>query len=268
MLSTLELYRLQISALRPRVPLPWPTVQELTVARQVGLVPPVVVRPLPGDPQCYEILSGLKHWLLAQRAPLATVPAQIVTDLSDEAVRLLVEQDACTTALDPITEARLVQARVEQGLTDAAAGREIGRSRTATAHLRRLLRLAPTVQAQVAQGALSPGTARALVGLSERQQVELAGRIIRERLTTRQVEALARAWKTGHTAEPTTIPDRVPARDPDLMRLESELADRLGTPVTITYGGPGQGRLVIDFATLEILDGILEKIAGQRSRVE
>lgn len=261
MLSALELHRLQISVLRPHVPLPWPTAPELAVARRVGLVPPVLVRPLPGvDPPHYEILNGLKHWLLAQRAPLATVPAQIVTDLGDDEARLLVEQDTNATAPDPMTEARALQARVEAGLTDAAAGREVGRSRTATAHLRRLLRLAPAVQAQVAQGTLAPGTARALVGLSERRQVELATRIVRERLTTRQAEALANAGKAGRAPAPVMARAGVSPRDPDITRLENDLAERLGTPVTITYAGSGQGQVVIDFATLEILDGVLDKL--------
>ena len=92
MLITVELHRLQLSVLRPCVPLPWPTAHDLDLARQVGFVPPVVARFLPGaDPPHYEILSGLKHWLLAQRMPLATVPVQIVTGISDEMARLLVE---------------------------------------------------------------------------------------------------------------------------------------------------------------------------------
>lgn len=259
---------LHVSALRPAVPLPWPTPAAVALARAVGFVEPVTVRPLPGaTPPRYEILSGLKHWLLAQRAELATVPVHVRDPLSDADARRLVEGDAGPEPADPLAEARAIQAEVARGRSIAAVGREMGLSRTEASHRLRLLRLAPSLQQQVATGSLEIGKARALVGLPEQVQLDLARRIARENLTTRQVEALARADKQGG-GHPQIGAGSAPAasvKDPDLARLETDLADRLGTRVTVTYGADGRGQLIVEFADLEILEGVLERM-GVRSR--
>lgn len=254
---------LYISRLRPPTPLPWPTPPAVALARAVGFVEPVTVRPLPGaTPPRYEILAGLQHWLLAQRAQLATVPVHVQDSLSDEDARRLVEQDAGLEPFDPITAAHAIQAEVNRGRSVAAVGRDLGLSRTEASHRLRLLRLAPCVQARVSKGELELGKARALVGLPERVQLDLAHRIAREGLTTRQVEALAKAYKPGgsHPQADAGLSLAFPAPDPDRVRLETDLAERLGTPVTIDYGADGRGRLIVEFADLEILDGVLERL--------
>ena len=256
---------LQISRFRSPAPLPWPPAQAVALARAVGFVDPVTVRPLPGAiPPRYEILTGLRHWLLAQRAQLASVTIQLRESLSDDQARRLVELDTGLT-FDPIAEARAIQAEVEQGLSITAAGRVFGLSRTEASHRLRLLRLTPSVWARVATGTLDPGKARALVGMAERDQIDLAQRIAREDLNTRQVEALAKACKQGdrHPQASPGIPPPAPAKDPNLVRLENDLAEFFGTRVTLAYEG-GRGQLVIDFVNLEILEGVLEKI-GYRS---
>ena len=254
---------LHVSPLRPLLPLPWPTPAAVALARAVGFVDPVTVRPLPGaTPPRYEILAGLRHWLLAQRAQLATVPIQVREPVSDTDARRLVEQDAGQSPHDAIAEARAIQAEVMRGRSIAAVGRDRGLSRTEASHRLRLLRLAPSVQARVATGALELGKARALVGLPERVQLDLARRIVQENLTTRQVEALAKAYKPGgsHPQADAGLSPASPAPDPDCVRLETDLAERLGTPVTLDYGADGRGRLIIEFADLEILEGVLERI--------
>ena len=260
---------LHVSSLRPAVPLPWPTPAAVALARAVGFVEPVTVRPLPGaTPPHYEILAGLRHWLLAQRAQLATVPVHVQDSLSDADARRLVEQDAGQAPPDPLAEARAIQAEVTRGRSIAAVGRDRGLSRTEASHRLRLLRLVPSVQARVARGELELGKARALVGLPERAQLDLAQRIAREGLTTRQVEALAKAYKSrggppqAEAGLRPAPPD--PDPDPDRARLETELAAWLGTRVTIRYGDGGQGQLIVEFADLEILEGVLERI-GVRS---
>ena len=262
-MPTVPLDLLHISPLRPAAPLPWPTAPAVALAQAVGFVDPVTARPIPGTtPQRYEILTGLKHWLLAQRAQLATVPLHLREHLSEREARQLVEHEAGQDAKDPIAEAQAVQAEVYQGRSIAAAGRTLGLSRTEASHRRRLLRLAPSVRARVATGSLEPGKARALVGLDERAQLELVHRIAREGLNTRQVEALAKAYKQngGNPHAAAVLPPAPPAQDPDLARLEIDLAERLGTRVTIDYGEVGRGHLIIDFASLEILEGVLERM--------
>jgi len=257
---------LHISRWRPPTPLPWPTPAAVALARAVGFVEPVTVRPLPGaTPPRYEILAGLRHWLLAQRAELATVPVHVQDSLSDEDARRLVEQDAGQAPHDPIAEARAIQAEVTRGRSIAAVGRDRGLSRTEASHRLRLLRLTPSVQARVATGELELGKARALVGLPERVQLDLAHRIAREGLTTRQVEALAKAGKPGGSPSPAgagAAPEPL-AQDPDLARLETDLAEWLGARVTIDYGRDGRGRLIVEFADLEILEGVLERLGYQ-----
>ncbi|MFZ1827300.1 MAG: ParB/RepB/Spo0J family partition protein [Candidatus Competibacteraceae bacterium] len=241
--------------------MPWPTPQAVALARIVGFVEPVTVRPLLGaTPQRYEILTGLRHWLLAQRAQLATVDIHLRESLSDDAAHQLVALDAGQEWPNPITEAEAVQAGVNEGLSITAAGRVVGLSRTEASHRLRLLQLVPSVRTQVATGALETGKARALVGLAEEAQIELVQRIVWERLTTRQVEALAQEYKHGHrpVRTGTGTPRTLPTPDPNLVRLETDLAERLGTQVTISCGEGSRGQLVIDFANLDILDGVLE----------
>ena len=262
---------LQISPLRPSIPLPWPAPPAVALARAVGFVEPVTVRPLPGaTPPRYEILAGLQHWLLAQRAELATVPVQVREGLSDDAARRLVALDAGQAPPDPLAQARTIQAEVARGRSVAAVGRALGLSRTEASHRLRLLRLVPSVQARVATGALETGKARALVGLDERDQIDLAQRIAREGLTTRQVEALAQAYKPGRrrARAGSERAAAATAQDPDLARLETDLAERLGTPVTIRYGADGRGQLIVDFADLEILEGVLERLGYPSRSIE
>ncbi|HPE72612.1 MAG TPA: hypothetical protein PK018_10685, partial [Candidatus Competibacter sp.] len=157
---------LQISPLRPSAPLPWPSASAMALARSVGFVDPVTVRPIAETwPQRYEILTGLKHWLLAQRAELPTIAVQVREPLSDEQAYQLILLDSGHEAANPIDEARMIQTEVAQGKSITAAGRELGLSRTEASHRLRLLQLAPCVQALIAAGQLEMGKARPLVGL-------------------------------------------------------------------------------------------------------
>ena len=254
---------LHVSPLRPPLLLPWPGPRAVALARAVGGVEPVTVRPLPGATSPgYEILAGLRHWLLAQRAALSTVPVHVLEGLSDADARRLIELDAGHAPPDPIAEAEAIRAEVDRGRSVAAAGRALGLSRTEASHRLRLLRLASAVRAQVAVGALETGKARALVGLPERDQIALARRIGREGLTTRQVEALARARKDGRR-EAGGVGDTPPplaAKDPDLARLETGLSERFGTRVTVDCDADGRGRLSFEFADPDILEGVLERM--------
>lgn len=263
MTTEIELDRLYISRFRPvQQPLPWPSPNEVAHMRKTGLIEPVIVRPLPGEPPLnYEILFGLKRWLLAQRLHLTTIPVDIRT-VDDETAHCWVEADGGYTSLEnPLTVARAVQRRVAEGLKVAAAGREFGLSRTDASHRLRLLRLAPDVLERVATGELAPGTARVLVGLIPSQQRALAERIQRERLNTRQVEALAKVLRMAgdHPASAAEITPSV-GGDPDRQRLERALSEQLGTPVAVHWDSSGHSQIIIDCANLEVLEGVLERI--------
>lgn len=261
MREEIELDRLQISSFRPRAwPLPWPTPGEMVRARETGLIEPVVVRALPGAPPVnFEILSGLKNWLLAQRLGTRAVSVSI-RDVTDDVARAWVAAEADDAKRDPIALARAIRQRVDRGSSVAAAGREFGLTRTDAAHRLRLLRLSPDVREQVARGVLAPGTARALVGLDCVKQRALADQILSERLTARQAEALAKSLKGALGARASSSSAPSSERDPDRARLERALCETLGTAVSVRYDSSGRGQVVIDFDTLDILDGILEKL--------
>ncbi|MBK8168655.1 MAG: ParB N-terminal domain-containing protein [bacterium] len=264
MREEIELERLRISPFWPIArPLPWPTAGQLARAQETGLIEPVTARPLAGASAVdHEILAGLKNWLLAQRLGARTVPV-LIRDVTDTVARSWVEADAGDPKRDPIAIARAIGERVERGASVAAAGREFGLSRTDAAHRLRLLRLAPDVMERVASGELAPGTARALVGLTGIEQRALAARIVREKLTSRQAEVLAKRLKSVSTAPDAPLEDPVAApapKDPDQVRLERQLTDLLGTGVTLRYPSAGAGQLVIEFADLDILDGVLERL--------
>lgn len=261
----IELERLHVSPFRPRAwPLPWPTPGELARARETGLLEPATVRPLSAGPAGdYEILAGLKHWLLAQRLGVPAMPVA-VRDVGDGTARRWVEAEAeaSASARDPIAVARAIGRRVREGASVAAAGREFGLTRTDASHRLRLLRLVPDVREQVARGELAPGTARALVGLEPAFQRDLAARIRRERLTSREAEALAQTAKGG-AGPPAPPAGRRAAedvsKDPDLCRLEAALSDLVGSPVELRYAG-GDGELAIRFERLDVLEGILARL--------
>lgn len=266
MTEEIELDRLYMSRFRPtQRPLAWPSPSEVAHARKTGLIEPVIVRPLPGDRlPTYEILFGLKRWLLAQRLHLTTVPVDIRA-VDDETARRWVETDGDDGPVEnPLTVARAIQRRVAEGSKVAAAGREFGLSRTDASHRLRLLRLAPDVLERVATGKLVPSTARALVGLIPSQQRAMAERIQREGLSTRQVETLAKAWRTAGDMRTPTVDIASPAsrEDPDRQRLERALSEQLGTPVAVHWDSSDHSQIIIDCANLDVLEGILERIGS------
>jgi ParB family chromosome partitioning protein len=256
----LELDRLCLSAQRPQRPLPWPSTEEVEIVRALGFVDPVTVRSIPETrPTRYEIVSGEKQWLAAQKAGLSKIAVLVRDGLEDEEVRRVQSLTAEGIPPNPIQEARALQQQVQHGLSVTRAGASRGYSRSVASHLLRLLRLEPTVQQWIAEGTLSVGQTKVLVGLEPKRQLHLARRIRHERLTVRQVEALMRQIRRD-PRDPTMIPFDADPRDPDHARFEDRLSAQLGVPVTLEYARAGSGRLILAFNDLEILDGLLERL--------
>lgn len=263
----LELDRLCLSAQRPKRPLPWPTAEEVETVRALGFVDPVTIRSIPDtNPTRYEIISGEKQWLAAQKAGLSKIAVLVRDSLDDDEVRRVQSLSTEGIPSNPIQEARALQQQVQQGISVTCAGAALGRTRTAASHLLRLLRLEPTVQQWIAEGTLSVGQAKVLVGLEPKRQLHLAGRIRLERLTVRQVEALMRQIRRD-PRNPATIAFDADARNPDHMRFEGRLSEQLGIPVTVEYVREGSGRLILAFGTLDVLDGVLERL-GYRDNID
>jgi ParB family chromosome partitioning protein len=157
--------------------------------------------------------------------------------------------------LNPIEEATGLQRLIEEfRMTHEQAADAIGRSRSATTNLLRLLKLAKPVQAMLMQGALEMGHARALLGLDGARQIEAANRIAAQGLSARESEALATRLARG------TATRRKQKTDRDLARLEEEISQRLGTTVQIRPGRKGSGTIVVRYSGLDHLDQLLKKL--------
>ena len=221
--------------------------------RTRGIVQPIVVRP--AGPGSFEIVAGERRWRAAQMAGLADVPA-VVRECSDrEAAAVALIENIQREDLNPIEEAQGYRTLADEfGLTHQELADAVGRSRSSVSNALRLLDLNDDVRALVEQGALDMGHARALLSLSGAVQSETAAEVVRRGLSARETEKLVRS-----KVKEEPPPERAP-RDPDVVRLENELADRLGAKVRIDHKTRGRGSLTIHYTSLEALDGILERI--------
>ena len=259
-LANLPLDLLQRGKYQPRVDMRPETLSELADSiRAQGLVQPILVRPLgggvPGESQRYEIIAGERRWRAAQMAGLAEIPA-VVRDVPDAtAVSMALIENIQREDLNPLEEAGALKRLIEEfGLTHQAAADAVGRSRAAVSNLLRLLELAGEVLEMLEQRRIEMGHARALLGLStRRQQIEVAALIAKKSLSVRDAEALVRRIMNP---APAAAKDAA-AVDPDIARLERELADKLGARVAFQHTVSGKGKLVVNYNSLDELEGIL-----------
>ncbi|MQY52425.1 ParB/RepB/Spo0J family partition protein [Rhodocyclus tenuis] len=254
----LPVARLSPGRYQPRTRMDPASLDELAASiRAQGLMQPILVRPLLGEPgeERFEIIAGERRWRAAQMAGLEEVPT-LVRDIPDEAaMAMALIENIQREDLNPLEEAQGLQRLVDEfGMTHQQAADAVGRSRPAASNLLRLLQLAPPVQDMLMDGAIDMGHARALLPLAGVLQVQLAQRTAAKGLSVREVERLAqRALKPPKEAVENK-PDR------DVLRLQEELADILGASVEIRTNRKGAGRVSIDFGDLDQLDGILERL--------
>jgi ParB family chromosome partitioning protein len=224
-----------------------------------GLVQPIVVRPIagPGSGAQYEIVAGERRWRAAQIAGLQEVPA-VVRDIPDSsAIAVALIENIQREDLNPLEEANAIRRLIDEfELTHQEAADAIGRSRTAVTNMLRLLELGAEAKALVDAGELEMGHARALLGLlNTHQQAEVAALVARKGLSVRETEQLVRKLLAGKPARPKTKP-----LDPDVRRLQDDLAEKLGAKVQIRNRAKGGGELIIRYNSLDELDGILDHI--------
>jgi ParB family chromosome partitioning protein len=255
---------LQRGKYQPRIDMRPESLQELADSiRSQGLVQPIVVRPInegqPGQPRRYEIIAGERRWRAAQMAGLHEIAA-LVRRVDDEAaVAMALIENIQREDLNPLEEARALDRLISEfAMTHATAAEAVGRSRAAVSNLLRLLELADEVKTLVEHREIEMGHARALLGLqSKRQQAEVGALVAAKKLSVRDTEALVRrlvAPKDEQAAEPTR------RADPNIRKLESDLTEKLGAKVQVQHASSGKGKLVINYHTLEELDGILAHI--------
>ncbi|MEQ1515441.1 MAG: ParB/RepB/Spo0J family partition protein [Usitatibacteraceae bacterium] len=217
------------------------------------LVQPILVRELAAGK--YEIVAGERRWRAAQIAGLATVPA-LVRDIPDEqALGIGLVENIQREDLNAIEEAVGIRRLIDEfKLTHENAAQAVGRSRTAVTNLLRLLELAKPVQDMVMEAKLDMGHARALLAVSKPKQVEIAHQIIAKGLSVRDAER-----RVKMEVAPPRKSRAVLSAGIDERRLESDLAEKLGTSVLVKSDKRGRGTLTVHFHSLEQLEGILER---------
>ncbi len=259
-LAKLPIDLLQRGKYQPRLDMRQETLQELADSiRSQGVIQPIVVRPLSntvsGQPVRYEIIAGERRWRAAQLAGLHEIPA-VIREIPDEAaVAMALIENIQREDLNPLEEARALGRLIKEfDMTHQTAADAVGRSRAAVSNLLRLLDLPDEVKKLVERHQIEMGHARAILGVSNaRRQVEVAIEVAKKGLSVRDTEAMVRRIEKNE-AEPEVTTAKL---DPNIKRLESELAEKLGAKVQVLHSAKGGGKLVINYHTLDELDGIL-----------
>lgn len=263
---------------QPRVHFDEESLLELTTSiQQIGVLQPVLVRPAESG-SGYELIAGERRWRAAGRAGLATIPA-VVRQIGEEAsVEQALVENLHRQDLTPLEEAAAYQQLIEDfGLTHEQVADRVGKSRSAITNTLRLLGLPPSIQRLLADGKLSAGHARALLGTPDRAlQEALARQAAAEGWTVRAVEEAVRVATAGPTSGDDDTPSDSPVtpahdgagltpttrlRPPGLLELEQLLADHLETRVAVQMSAK-RGRITIDFADLEDLERIYRVMTG------
>lgn len=222
--------------------------------RQHGVMQPVVVRQ---TVRGYELIAGERRWRASQRAGLAEIPA-LIRDLDDQQVAALaLIENIQREQLTAIEQARaLARMRDQFSMDQTALATMISSSRSNVANLLRLLNLSQGVQSMLEEGRLEMGHARALLPLPENMQVKTAEDVLRSQLSVRQTETLVKRLLSDNSKRDQGSDQK----DPDVSRLEAKLSDRLGASVQIKPKSGGKGHIVIEYGSLDILDGIVARL--------
>jgi ParB family transcriptional regulator, chromosome partitioning protein len=263
-LASLPVDLLQRGKYQPRADMRPESLGELADSIKArGLVQPILVRPLPRplptESQRYEIIAGERRWRAAQMAGLTEIPS-VIRDVPDEdAVAMALIENIQRENLNPLEEARALLRLIEEfGLTHQAAAEAVGRSRAAVSNLVRLMELTDEVKEMLEHRQIEMGHARALLGLAtRRRQIEVATLVAKKSLSVRDTESLVRRIINPKTAESQSA---AAAPDPDIHRLETDLAEKLGAKVAFQHAASGKGKLIVSYNSLDELEGILAHI--------
>ena len=225
-------------------------IEELTASvKDKGLLQPLVVRRADGG---FQLIAGERRYRAARRAGLRMVPV-IIRDASDsEALELALIENLQRENLNPVEEARAYQRLTDEfGMSQEDIARRVSKSRSAVTNSMRLLQLPAEIIAQLESGALSAGHARSLLGLDTAQSQTAAAReVVDRRLSVRDTERLVRERATP------------PAPDVEQRAVEADLGRVLGTRVRLRHNKDGSGRIVIEYYSLDELNGLIERLSS------
>ena len=257
--SVLPVTKLQAGKYQPRTRMDEGALSELADSiRAQGIMQPILVRPIDATKGRYEIIAGERRFRAAQMAGLTEVPV-LVREVADEhAAAMALIENIQREDLNPLEEAQGVKRLLDEfGLTHEQAAIAIGRSRSATSNLLRLLNLAAPLQTMLLAGDIDMGHARALLAVDSATQIQLANQIIAKRLSVREAEKLVARAATEASPK---VKQSEKNHLRDVARLEETLSDQLGTKVTLKVGTKGRGQLVIDFHGWDHCSALIEKM--------
>ena len=263
--TSLPVTQMQAGKYQPRTRMDEGALNELAASiKAQGLMQPIPVRPIGQDTLSglvkYEIIAGERRFRASQLAGLTDVPVLVrdVDDLAAAAMALI--ENIQREDLNPLEEAQGIHRLITDfSFTHEQAATAVGRSRSAVSNLLRLMNLAAPVQTMLMAGDIDMGHARALLAVDAASQITLANQVVAKRLSVRETEKLV-TRTVEEAANP--VEPRQKEKSGDIARLEEELSDALATPVVFKMGNKGRGQLVIDFADLDVLDGLLTRLRG------
>lgn len=254
----LELNVLKAGKYQPRTLIEQEKLSELADSiKQQGVISPIIVR-RSGSGR-YEIIAGERRFRASKLAGKKTIPA-IVRSVDDkDALAMALIENMQREDLNAMEEAQGVKRLIDEfGYTHEQAAEAIGRSRSGTTNLLRLLNLTDPVQQMLVDGKLDMGHARVLLTLSGAEQIQAANEIVAKELSVRDAEKLVKELSSRPRVKPTKKSAKV-NRDDQI--LEERLSESIGAPVHVVYGRRGKGKLVIDFANFDDLDSLIERLA-------
>ncbi len=255
-LRTLPVAFLRPNPFQPRKHFDQKELDELaTSIREKGLLQPILVRPVAGVLDAYEIVAGERRWRAAQLAKLHEVPA-VVRELADgEALELAIVENVQRSDLNPVEEGTAYRELMDRfGYTQERLAEEIGKSRSHVANALRLIRLPESVLVMIREGKLTAGHARTLIGAANPEA--LAKQIVKREYNVREAEHRSQL-KSGSKRKPAQ-------KDVDTKALESSLSNMLGLKVQILHKGSTGGELRIAYRTLEQLDDLIQRLNNRR----
>ena len=256
--SELNVTQMQAGKYQPRTRMDEGGLQELAASiKTQGIMQPILVRPVGKDK--YEIIAGERRFRAAQLAGLEVLPV-LVRDVDDQAAAAMaLIENMQREDLNPLEEAQGIHRLITDfSFTHEQAANAVGRSRSAVSNLLRLMNLAAPVQTMLMAGDIDMGHARALLAVDAATQINLANTVVAKRLSVRETEKLVARTVEELKASPKEA--RLKEKSGDIIRLEEELSDTLATPVVFRMGPKGRGQMIIDFADLDILDGVLARL--------
>jgi ParB family chromosome partitioning protein len=262
-LRELKVEQLKPGKYQPRSHMDQASLQELAASIKVqGVMQPILARELAEGG--YEIIAGERRWRAAQLAELKIVPVIVRKVPDNAALAMALIENIQREDLNPLEEAIGIQRLIDEfQMTHQAAADAVGRSRSAASNLLRLLKLPHAVQEMLMDGSLDMGHARALLSLEGAQQVLLANKIVLEGLSVREAEKLVQQQSEAAPAR-TATPKKPPKVDRDTQQLQEEMSAHLGARVEIKSNSKGGGKLVIEYASNDHLDELLNGLRNGR----